>query len=406
MRPALVIVLCVTLGLVSSVWADKEKGAFAPDIEAKEWMNTAEPISLAELRGMVVVLFFWVSYHPGGENVMPLMTIVNSRIGRSRGVFLIGLTDADRKRVEDMLKKQLVQFPIGLESKSYDDYEIKSFPRVVIVDANGKIAWSGTPGEKGGEPLVKEILSVIAETPPTKTHPEEAAQARAALQHAREALNDDNYREAFKAARKADEHALTGDTLKTNCQDMLDLIEALGRDKFAQAERAVEEKRFDDAVSLLREVRRDFEGLDVARNAKKKLEALKKKYADIARILERDTDATVAENLLGEALDEIRNRRFGEAYEQLEEIIREYSTTPAAGKAQTVLDRLRKNEGVMGYVKDHQASRECQSLLSQARAYIQAGRPEKAKQLLRIVIDKYPDTTWADEAAERLQQLP
>ena len=77
--------------------ADLKVGTYAPDIEAKDWMNTdGQPVSLAECRGMVVVLFFWVSWHPGGEYIMPLMTLVNaSRYGQSAGVFVIGVTDAE-----------------------------------------------------------------------------------------------------------------------------------------------------------------------------------------------------------------------------------------------------------------------------------------------------------------------
>lgn len=409
MRTAIVAMLCVGFAFGNLARADLDKGDYAPDIEAKEWMNTDEPISIIELRGMVVIVFFWVSWSPGGEEVMPLMSLLNSKFGRSRGVFLLAVTDSDRKRVEEMLKKQIAQFPVGLEAQqAFEDYDLVDLdrPRVVIIDANGKVAWTGWPGQKGGETLAKAVFDVIADTPPTKTHPEEAALARAALQQARQALRDDDYREAFKAARRANEHALTGDPLKTRCQDMLDLIEALGRDKLARADRAADEKDFEQAVTLLAEVRRDFKGVDVAVNARKKIEALKKKHEEVAAILEQQDDAALAENMLGSALNDINNRRFGKAYETLEEIVSEYAATGGATKAQTLLDRMRKNEGVMGYVRDHLASGECEMLLSQARAYLRAGRPERAKELLRTVMDNHSDTVYADEAAEVLAGIP
>ena len=84
MRPAIWGTLFVSLGLACAVRADPKLGSYAPDIEAKDWLNTdGQPLSLVECRGMTVVLFCWVSWHPGGESIMPLMTRINSSpVGR------------------------------------------------------------------------------------------------------------------------------------------------------------------------------------------------------------------------------------------------------------------------------------------------------------------------------------
>jgi peroxiredoxin len=409
MRAALAVALCVSLGLASTVRADPRKGEFARDIEAKEWLNTdGNPISIAECRGMVVVLFFWVSWNPGGEYIMPMMNFVNaSPSGRSAGVFLIGVTDSDKARVDEMLKKEKVFFPIALEAKeTFDEYKIEGgSPRVVVIDAAGKIAWSGWPGGEGESNLVTEIARVIAETPPTRTHPEEAEKARAYLKQARAALRDEHYREAAKAAQNAFEKALRGDQLNARCQDMLDLIEALGRDKLAQAEQAVDERDFESAVTLLVEIRRDFGGIEVARNVKKKLAALRKKHPEVAEILKQQEDIGQAELRLAMAMDEIRARDFGPAYERLEQIKEEYASTETANKAQTLLERMDANQKIMGYVRDHKASQACRTLLSQAEAYIRNGQTTRARELYREILDKYGDTIYAEEAARRLTQL-
>ena len=410
MKPAVVASLCLGLAVVGVARGDLDNGVYAPDLEAKVWVNTdGEELSLAECRGMVVVLFFWVSWHPGGEYVMPLMTQVNgSRFGRSAGVYVIGVTDAERARVEELLKKEKVIFPVGTEAKkSIEDYDIDVYPCVVIVDANGKVAWTGRPGEDGGQKLVDEIGRVVAETPPTKTHPEEAVKVHAYLKQAHRALRDEDYHRAVQEGRRALQTALTGDSLKTRCQDMLDLIEALGRDTLARAERAADEKNFEEAVTLLRQIRRDFRGVAIARTAKQKLKTLKKKYSEVEDILAQLENASLAENILAAAMEELRSkpRKIGRAYERLEEIINEYGDTGTAEKAQLVLERMQDNDGVMEYVRDHQAAPECRALLFQAEAYERSGRLNKAKNLYRKVIDKFPDTIWADQAAEHLAQL-
>lgn len=409
MRRAILLSLCVTLSGTSLARADLDKGTWAPEIEAKEWMNTdGEPISLAECRGMVVVLFFWVSWHAGGEAVMPLMTLVNgSRYGRAAGVFVIGLTDAERGRVEEMLKKEKVFFPVGLEAKkTVEDYRITTFPRVVIIDALGRVAWTGWPGAEGGTSLVEEIGKVLAATPPTRSHPEEAVRAKAYLLQARQALRDDKYLVAYEAANEAARHTVPGDGLRARAQDMADLVEAIGRDRLAQADRAVEAQEYDKGVGLLGELRRQFFGMDVARVAKRRLEALGKKHSEVQRILAEQVDAGQAEALLANALDQLRARKFGPAHEKLEQIANEYGDTEAATKARTVLERMKSNEAIMGYVRDYQASRPCKSLLTQVDTLLQVGKTNEARELLREILNKYPDTVYADDAAERLARLP
>jgi tetratricopeptide (TPR) repeat protein len=408
MKPAIWGALFVGLGFACAVQADPKVGSYAPDLEAKDWLNTdGQPLSLVECRGMTVMLFCWSAGQTGGESVLPLMTQVNnSRQGRAAGVFVIGVTDSDRKRVEEMAQKEKVFFPIALEAKkTFDDYELTSFPRVVIIDATGKVAWSGAPGD-GGSALAEQVRKVQGDTPPTKTHPEEAARALAYLKQARQALRQDKYREAHQAATSAFGHALRGDTLKSRCQDMLDLIEALGRDKLAQAERDLAEKKYEDAVGLLVELRREFRGVDVAQVAKKRLAALGKKRAEIAQIIKQQESAGQAESLLATALEQLRDRKFGSACEKLEQITEDYPSTKTATKARTVLERMQKNARIMAYVRNAKAAGPCRQLLYQGAMYEHAGQTSNARKLYREILEKYADTTFADEAAQRLARLP
>jgi tetratricopeptide (TPR) repeat protein len=409
MRTSLILAMCMAVLLAGVARADLPEGTFAPEIEAKEWMNTEDPVSLTELRGMVVVLFFWVSFHAGGERTMTLMNLVeaNPGLGRARGVFVCGLTDAARSQVEKSLANEKVFFPVGVESKSQEDYRITSWPRCVIIDAEGRVAWSGWPGEGGGDALVKKVLEVLAKTAPTRTHPLEAAKARQHIEEARTAIRAKEFRDAHKAAREAVEHALPNDSsLHVWCQDMVDLIDAIGQDKLAQAEKLIDAKNFDQGIALLREVMRDFQGVDAGKSAKTRLEALAKQHAQVQQILDDQTKASSAKAKLADAIDELKRRRFGEAYEQLGEVVKEGAGGDAAREAQKVLDRMKKNEGIMGYVRDYQASKDCEAWLAQARNFVRANQPAKAKQLLTQIIEKYGDTIYADQAIEELRKIP
>jgi tetratricopeptide (TPR) repeat protein len=404
------VVLVLVAGLVPAVArADIKVGAYAPDLEAKAWLNTdGKTMSLTELRGMVVGLFFFGP--DNGKEAMPVMTRINGSVdGQTAGVYVVGLAEADQKTMAEAAEKERFSLPLGVDArKSFDDFDIKSGPRLVLLDPAGKVTWVGWPtekGDKGIDRITDQLGKVLTDTPPKRTHPELVAKVEAYLKQARQALRSDRIREAHEAADKADDTALRGDPLKKRCQDMLDLIDALGRDRLASADRAVEQQKYDDAVALLLELRREFQGIEAATLARRKIETLRKKNAEVAKIFEQQESAGRAETILAAALDDVRERKFGVACEKLEEIVNDYGATETAKKAQTVLDRMKKNDALMLHVRDHQAAPACRTLLFEAGSFQHVGQLQKARELLREIIEKYPDTTFAEEARRRLAQL-
>lgn len=400
--------MCISvLAAPMTAYADLEKGTIAPDIEAKEWLNTDEPLSLADFRGMVVVLFFWVSFHQGGQNVMTELNIIENHpaLGKQRGMVMIGLTQGDKKRVEDSVRDEKVFFPIGCGSKSDEEYRISSWPYMVVIDAEGRVAWSGSPYGKGNE-VVPAIIDALNKTPPTRTHPLLAKRAIEQLEVARQAILKEDYPEAVKAATDAHDNALRGDPLKSRTEAMVDLIEAIARDQVATAERCVEEKRFDDAVKTFRLVVKRFRGTEAAKTAKTRLEALSKSTPEVANILKAQQGAARARGDIKKARDYIKDQRFGEAYELLQDIVEDFPGTEESESADELLGRLKKDERVMGEVRNHMARTECRRLLAEARNLGAARRYVEARQKYYEILDKYGDTTFAKEATQELAKLP
>jgi TolA-binding protein len=56
-------------------------------------------------------------------------------------------------------------------------------------------------------------------------------------------------------------------------------------------------------------------------------------------------------------------------------------------------------------LRDKAAARECRGWLSVADSYIEANNKDKAREFLRKIVQKYPDTTWALKAKVRLRNL-
>jgi peroxiredoxin len=402
----------LALGIVLlGVWrgslarADIEPGKYAPDIEAKDWLNSEGPVSLKDMRGLVVVLYFWVSFHEAGEVFIESVNILHNHrvLGRNRGVMVIGVTDADRKRIEPVITREKATFPVALESESYKEFGIESFPRVVVIDPQGKVVQSGSPGD--ANQLVRRILDLLESNPPSRTRPQEARVVQRRLAEARTALREQDYLRAYRAARTAIDNAVTGDPLKTEVLDLFDLLDLMGRQRLGQAEAAIDEERFAPALEHLRWVIRNLSGSDVARDAKRRLSAIKKKHPQINELLKGEEANSRAAKLLGQARDALLGERFGEAYDRLQQILSDFRDSEAAPLATSILERMRAHPVVEAELRDHIARRDCERWLADARNYLNSGRRKEAEELLMRVVKTYPDTRYETTAKEMLASL-
>jgi len=405
MRTALLLPTLLGILLAGSLpaMADLEKGTYAPDLEAKDWYNSEDSLSLKDMRGLVVVLYFWVSWHRGGEAIIKEINIVHNHrvLGRNLGVMAIGVTDADRSQVEKMLQAEKVTFPVALQCKAYEEYKIESYPRCVVIDPHGKIQYSGDPSEE----VVRVIFDILADTPPSRTRPTEVVVVHRRLEEARNALRDREYRRAFVAAREAFEHAVTGDPLKSKCQDMLELIDMLGRDKLQEAEQFVDEKKFDKAVGNLRWIVRTFQGAEIARDSRKRLQGLKNQYEEVKKIISGNSSLTEAAKLLSTARERILEQDFGAAYDALHKIKKDHGDTELVPVADGILQRMQEIPAVAAVLRDHVAKADCESWLAQARNAIARGRKQQAEELLNRIIAQHPRTRYEREAVELLKRL-
>ena len=387
---------------------NKKIGQRAIDIEAKEWLNADTPVSLAELRGMVVVLYFWVSFHEGGEAILPLMSRADNSdaAGRAAGVYIMGVTSADRKRTEPEIRKAKIFFPVALESKSDREYEVPTFPHVVIIDPEGVIAWMGWPGQGGGQAMIDEINKVLDAKPASRTHPREATLCNELLDETRRHVETGELRQAYASAKKANEHALTGDPLKARCQEWLDLLEEIAQDLVGAGDREVVGNNFGKAVEYFVKATKEFRGLEAARRARNRLSALAKDREEIRTILDEQKKESQALGKLAAAIEQVREQEFADAYLELEGIVQGFGKTEAAEDAALILKRMAKHDAIMKTVRDRKCAKECEPLLSQARNDIRARKTREAKQKLEKIVKEYPETSFADQARKMLIDLP
>ncbi len=132
----------------------------APDFEA-QFTNT-EARSLGDFRGRVVLLDFWrTSSAPCRQDVAHLNEL--HRNYDERGLVVIGITNEDPATVAKAIKDWKPEFVIArlLGSKTDVAYGVETFPTAFLIDAKGRIAWSGLPAEFDERLLATLLADVV-----------------------------------------------------------------------------------------------------------------------------------------------------------------------------------------------------------------------------------------------------
>jgi len=138
------------------------KANLAPEIQVAYWLNS-DPLTLADLRGKIVVLEFWATWCPPCRITVPHLTRMYNAY-KDKGVAFISLTDEPRRRVEPFVKAMKMPYPIGGGSPTGRVYRVRGIPHAFIISPAGEVVWEGHP--MGG--LAEALRKQLEQTPPTK----------------------------------------------------------------------------------------------------------------------------------------------------------------------------------------------------------------------------------------------
>ena len=130
-----------------------EVGRPAPAWHNQSWLNTDHPLTLAELRGRVVLLNFWVFTCYNCTNTVPSLVDFDRKY-RDRGLTLIGIHtpefppyagEHDRGNVDRALAQYDIRYPNAQDndSRTWDLYRIRFWPSFVLIDKRGNIRYEG-----------------------------------------------------------------------------------------------------------------------------------------------------------------------------------------------------------------------------------------------------------------------
>jgi thiol-disulfide isomerase/thioredoxin len=137
-----------------------EVGQPAPEIFAQEWINLKAPLTLAKLRGNVVLLEFWATWCGPCVQGIPYLTELQRKY-TGKNFQLLTFVEEGHPTMDKFLKRTPVEYPIGLESTALENYGISGIPHAFVVSQTGTILWHGHLAEPEME---KAISSALIET--------------------------------------------------------------------------------------------------------------------------------------------------------------------------------------------------------------------------------------------------
>jgi thiol-disulfide isomerase/thioredoxin len=145
-------------------------GQAAPEITGGPWFNS-EPLSLAGLRGRVVLVEFWTYGCVNCRNVIPHVRAWHERYGAT-GLTVVGVHSPEftwersAERVREATRRLGVAYPVVQDNDHaiWERFTIRAWPTVVLVDRRGVVRHQHI-GEGEYEATEAVIRRLLAETP-------------------------------------------------------------------------------------------------------------------------------------------------------------------------------------------------------------------------------------------------
>jgi len=147
MKRATIAVLCAAfMGAVALAVArggtdqSPSSGDRAPEFTVNDLNGNV--VSLAQMKGKVVVLNFWAVWCPPCKAELPDFAATYQRL-QKKGLVIVGLAGGDSsiEDTKDLVAQYGITYPVALSTPQVEKLygPIRAFPTTVIIDAEGRI---------------------------------------------------------------------------------------------------------------------------------------------------------------------------------------------------------------------------------------------------------------------------
>ncbi|HEY5138085.1 MAG TPA: TlpA disulfide reductase family protein, partial [Methylococcales bacterium] len=152
LRNLIVVVVC--LYSVISVFGGSGKSF---ELSVQQWV-TQNPPTTEEMAGNVCVVEFWATWCPPCREQIPHMKKLAKKF-EDRNVFFIGLSaDQSVSDVRAFVAKKEINYHIGMDNGLSDRLGVSGIPTAFVVSHEGKILWSGHPGDARFEEVLQSAV--------------------------------------------------------------------------------------------------------------------------------------------------------------------------------------------------------------------------------------------------------
>lgn len=144
----------------------------APELQNDIWLNTPEPLRLANLRGKVVLLDMWTFGCINCQNVIPSLRAWHNTY-KAQGLVVIGnhYPEFSYERNLDNLKQALVDldvpYPVAQDNDrlTWSAYHNRYWPTLYLIDKNGHLRYTHI-GEGAYQETEAAIVALLNEPYP------------------------------------------------------------------------------------------------------------------------------------------------------------------------------------------------------------------------------------------------
>ncbi len=149
-----------------------QKPVRAPELTGgKSWLNTDKPLTIAGLRGKVVLLDFWTYGCINCIHIIPDLKKLEAKYPKN--LVVIGVHSAkfenegETENIRNVILRYGVEHPVVNDSdfRIWNKYGVSAWPTRVLIDPNGFIA-ARYAGEGGFEEIDATIAAAVAESRP------------------------------------------------------------------------------------------------------------------------------------------------------------------------------------------------------------------------------------------------
>jgi peptide-methionine (R)-S-oxide reductase len=173
------IVATIVVGLLTgSLWLKRDWRAngssrldittvAAPELASGAWINS-DPLTLASLKGRVVVLEFWTFGCYNCRNTLPFVKRWHEKYS-SNGLTVIGVHSPEfetEKKIETVRSEVAslgIRYPVVTDNDyaTWNAYNVNAWPTIFLLDKSGKIRWThvGEGAYDEAEQLIQKLIN-------------------------------------------------------------------------------------------------------------------------------------------------------------------------------------------------------------------------------------------------------